>query len=109
NRAELRLLATAFRRPPGRRLQGLHRCHPGFDEAFELAGIGRVTVAAGIGAGDDLYPDLERPPDACHMCFLQRLRALANMRLRRSAVVLVNEKRRHKKDAALRHALEMSR
>ena len=43
------------------------------------------------------------------MRFLQRLRALANMRLRRSAVVLVDEQRRHKKDAALGHALEMAR
>src|SRR5204863_368803 len=109
DRGELRFFATAFGGPPGRRLQGLHRCHTGLHEAFELAGIGRVTVAAGIGAGDDLYPDLERPTDARHMRFLQRLRALANMRLRRSAVVLVNEQRRHKKDAALRHALEMAR
>ncbi len=62
DRAEPVLPAQAFGGPSGRGLQGLHRRHPGFDEAFEFAGIFRVTVAAGIGAGHDPDAEIERPP-----------------------------------------------
>ena len=109
DRAELGLLAEAFGGPAGRRLQRLHRGHPGLDQAFELAGIGRVAVPAGIGAGHHLDPDRQRPLDALDVVLDQRQGALADMRLRRFAVVLVDQQGRHEEDAALGHAFEVAR
>ena len=68
-----------------------------------------MAVAAGIGAGHHLDADLQRPPDARYMVLQQYLGALPDMRLRRFAVVFVNQQRRHEKDAALCHSFQMPR
>ena len=54
-------------------------------------GIGGMAVPAGIGASHHLHADLERPLDARDVMLQQRLGTLADMRLRRSAVVFVDQ------------------
>src|ERR1051325_6205250 len=66
-------------------------------------------MPAGVSASDYLDPDVERPPDAGDVMLVQSLGALADVRLRRFAVVFIDEQRRYEKDAALGHAFEMTR
>ena len=81
---------------------------PALDQAGDLVGIGRVAVAAGVGAGDDLDPGGERARGSRRGA-RRVVRPLADMRLRRFAVVFVDQQGRHKNDAALRHPVEMAR
>src|SRR5260221_6407485 len=67
-----------------------------------------MPVSAGVGTGDDPDAKVERPSDAGDVMLVERLGPLAHMRLRRFAVVFVDEQRRHEKDAALGHAFEMA-
>ena len=77
-------------RQRGTGLDRLHRRHARAHQADQLAGIGRVAVAAGVGAGDDLDPGIERPPDRQHMMLFEIERASADIRPRRFAVVVVD-------------------
>src|SRR5271163_4486430 len=54
DRAKFGFAAAAFGGPCGASLDRLHRRHAGLDEALQLAGIGGMTVTAGIGTGDNL-------------------------------------------------------
>ena len=56
DRAEFGFLAATLRGPRGTGLDRLHRRHSGIDQAAQFAGIGRVTVAAGVGAATTLTP-----------------------------------------------------
>jgi hypothetical protein len=65
-----------------------------------------VAVAASISAGDDLHPGIERPPDRQDMMFFEIERTLADMRLRRFAVVVVDQHRRYEENFACRHLVD---
>src|SRR5579875_3958945 len=65
-----------------------------------------MTMSAGIGSGGDLDAGGERSAQALHMVFLKRQRALAHMRLRRFAVIVVDREGRHKENAAFGHRVE---
>src|SRR5579864_6000411 len=68
-----------------------------------------MPVAAGIGTRDDLDPSLERPLDRQEVVLIEVARPLADMRLRRFAVELVDQKRWDENDAARCHQVEVSR